>query len=87
MPRKCFGIEPHLLLLIHVSKQHCLVLVGDIIPGGVTLAIPAKQVGKVALLIMTAEIHANIFLQFSFLGEGRVATVVVRIFLHGISML
>ena len=65
-----FGIEPHLLLLIHVSKQHHLVLVGDVFPGGVMLAVPAKQVGKVALLIVTAEIHAHIFLQFPFLGEG-----------------
>jgi hypothetical protein len=66
---ECLRIKPHFLLFVHVSKKHCLVLVRDVFPGGVVLAILAEQVGEVALPVMGTKVQADVLLQFSFLGE------------------
>ena len=67
---ECFRVEPHLFCLIHVNEKHRLVLVGDVLPGGVMLAVFTEQVEKIALSAVGSKVHANVLLQFSFLWKG-----------------
>ncbi len=57
---------------VHVGKKHSFVIVGNVLPVCVVLAVLAESMGVFALPLVAAEIEADAsaILEFSLVGEG-----------------
>lgn len=65
-------VKPQETSFVHVGKEHSFVLVGNVLPVRVVLAVRAESMGVLALPLVTAEIEADAraILEFSLVGEG-----------------
>jgi hypothetical protein len=68
--QKSVGIKPHFLGVVHVLQQNQFILIRDVLPSGVVLVFLSLHAGKVALLFMQTEVHADALLQFTLFGKG-----------------
>jgi len=65
-------VKPQETGLVHMGEEHSFILVGNVFPVRVVLAVPAKSMRVLALPLVAAEVEADAhaILEFSLVGEG-----------------
>ena len=65
-------VKPQETGFVHVGEEHSFILVGNVLPVCVVLAVLAQSMGVLALPFVAAEIEADAraILEFSIVGEG-----------------